>query len=619
MKPEVHSKSWLMPTVVAVVAAVAAGYAFHLNWIDVRNRWTRFDTDTNSHAYVMLGLAQNAWKLDLIGWYKDFDGPRTWPPLHGFLGSFVQLAAGKPDIRLAIIPSLFGWWLTAVCAALAARRMTPVGGNAAGFFAAIFVLASPSHRIFAADVMLESLGAGLTMLAAWTYLRARQIGGAREWTWFGVSLSLLLVEKYNYWVLIAIPILGWEILLQMLAWWKTPGAFRTVGGVLKNEARNPLSAAALLVGIVAFGGFALSRLQIPVFGKAFRVDAFINVFEAFAILIVFRVIQWRRASGPEWLSPLGDRWKGLFVGHALPAFVWFCLPKRFGSVVEYLTRRQSSTQDPNGWRSGMEFFAGAAGEYYAVHWLLAVLTAFMVALALLQIRRMNAGAAVVFLTLAFCVFATAAQPTRGSRFMHSWAALLWVVGGAGFAASVASIRPVVARRTIVVGALATLAAFQAPSLLDRGKSSEPHHERSPSTLAAADAFLESLTDARRVSFVSNVQISDFARWTYTERFPDRPRIECFIRRFSPDREKNAKLLEQWTADAGLDAIVSIDVDEKSPQYFPGWESFEQFREHLEAQSAFVKSIERSFPELGCTVTVWRPSLQTARAASTTTR
>lgn len=601
-------KSWWMPTVVAIIAAAAAMWAFHLNWIDVRNRWTRFDTDTNTHAYVLLGMAQDAWNLDPVGWYKDFDGPRSWPPLHGIVGSFVQLAAGKLDVRLAIVPSLFGWWLTALCAALAARRLTKTGGDLAGLFAAMFVLASPSHRIFAADVMLESLGAGLSMLCVWTYLRAKQSGGHREWSWFGVSLTLLMVEKYNYWMLIAAPTLGVEIVSQLYTWWKTPGSLRTITSFLRSEIRRPLVMVAAFVGAIAFGGFFLARLQVPIGGKPFRLDAFVNVFEVFAILAMCRVIQWRKQDGPDWLSAFPENWRGLFVGHALPMLAWFCLPKRFGTVMEWLTRRHS-TEEYTGWRSGIEFYTQMVAQHYSLNWVLAALTAVLVVVAFFQLPRLNRGAVVVFAALVLCVMLTTAHPQRGSRFLHSWFALSWVVAGVGFAGLTSLIPPSVARRGVAIGALSVLALLQAPSLFERGTSSEPHHQPTPTTLAVADYYLDEVQDAGRVAFISNVQISDFARWTFTERFPKRPRIDCFMKGFGPDKSKNEKLMDEWAP--RYDAIVSIDVDKDSRQYFPGYENFEQYREHLESQSRFSKASVKAFPSLGCSVTIWRPTQEAA--------
>jgi hypothetical protein len=72
---------------------------------------------------------------------------------------------GGPDYRLAVLPSLSGWVGTAVFGFLAARRMVPRGGNLAGLLAGLLILASPAHRGFATDIMLESMGACLSLVA----------------------------------------------------------------------------------------------------------------------------------------------------------------------------------------------------------------------------------------------------------------------------------------------------------------------------------------------------------------------------------------------------------------------------------------------------------------------
>ena len=597
-----------MPLAVAVVAAAAAGWAFHLNWNDVRNRWTRFDTDTNSHAYVVLGLAQDVWNLDAAQWYKDFEGPRSWPPLHGIIGSLVQLAAGKPDVRLAVVPSLFGWWLTAVCTALAARRLTKTGGDLAGLFAAMFVLASPSHRVFAADVMLESLGAGLTMLCVWTYLRAVQIGATREWTWFGASLTLLLVEKYNYWTLIAIPAIGVEVARQLVCWWTTPDAYRSALAFIGRELRRPLVIVATLTMMVAMLGFLLARFQIPVVGKTPRLDGFHNVFEAAAVLFMLRVVQWRRVAGPNWLDGMSETWRGLFLGHFLPVLAWFCLPKRMGFFLDYLSRRHTDEVYP-GWRSGFEFYWQAAVQYYVVHSALALVAVAFLVCGLLRMRSMRPGALVVVLILAFSLLISTAHVRRASRGLHTWIGLVWIVGGVGFAGIAAGRQARIARQGLAGGLLAALAVVQAPSVLERGSSDEQHHGRLPSTLAAADFYLDQVKDGGRVGFVSNLPIGDFAKWTYAERFPKRPRIDCLLRGVTPDLERTKAVVDEWAAKR--DVIVAVEVDKKSAQYFAGYEYMNLCLERLEAQSRLVKAERKEFPELGCTVTIWRPLSETA--------
>src|SRR5262249_51747094 len=75
-------------------------------------------------------------------------------------------------------------------------------GNLAGLAALLFVLGGPVHRGYATDIMLESLGAGLTLATLWCYLVAVQDRSRAAARWLGVALTLLFFEKYNYWLIV---------------------------------------------------------------------------------------------------------------------------------------------------------------------------------------------------------------------------------------------------------------------------------------------------------------------------------------------------------------------------------------------------------------------------------
>ena len=78
----------------------------------------------------------------------------------------------------------------------------------AGLVAALFIAASPAHRAYATDIMLESLGAALSLLALYCYLLTVQgqpdeTGKARC---LAAALLLLFLEKYNYWLLVVLAL-----------------------------------------------------------------------------------------------------------------------------------------------------------------------------------------------------------------------------------------------------------------------------------------------------------------------------------------------------------------------------------------------------------------------------
>ena len=179
---------------------------------------------------------------------------KVWPPVHGLLTALL-MAPGGPDYRLAVIPSLLGWWITAAFAFLTAKRISPAGGDAAGLIAAALVLASPAYRDYGTDIMLESLGAGLTMMALYMYVVAVQEASARAWRNLAIVLTVLFFEKYNYWMLAALALGGAEILRHPRHCLKTARAVigRVNRQVLVGELSNPLNliAIAMLVLMVA--------------------------------------------------------------------------------------------------------------------------------------------------------------------------------------------------------------------------------------------------------------------------------------------------------------------------------------------------------------------------------
>jgi 4-amino-4-deoxy-L-arabinose transferase-like glycosyltransferase len=118
---------------------------------------------------------------------------------------------GGIDLRLAILPSLFGWICTIVLAFLIARRLFTdrYTGTVAGALAVTFAIASPAFRLITADVMLEGLGAALTATCLYLYLRARaERDRGSLWRALALALTVLFFEKSNYWVLTFVPLCG---------------------------------------------------------------------------------------------------------------------------------------------------------------------------------------------------------------------------------------------------------------------------------------------------------------------------------------------------------------------------------------------------------------------------
>src|SRR5262245_57442619 len=187
--------------VLLLVAVPLAAWLYGDFLVQPRLLWRGLDHDRNAHFQFALSLALDLRHGDLVAFIADLNRATVWPPVHGLMLALVLLVGGF-DERLGVLPSLAGWVITIVAGALAARRLMPraADGAVAAAVSAMFIVASPALREYALDVMLESLGAALTVLALYVYLRAKSAAAPDAW-WrgFALVLTLLFLEKANYW------------------------------------------------------------------------------------------------------------------------------------------------------------------------------------------------------------------------------------------------------------------------------------------------------------------------------------------------------------------------------------------------------------------------------------
>ena len=243
-----------------------------------------------------------------------------WGPLHPLLVGLV-LAIGGLDYRLAVLPSLTAWVGTALFAFLAARRAVPQGGNLAGLAAALFVLASPAHQAFATDIMLESLGACLSLAALYACLVAVQERSVWSGRLLGLALTLLFFHKYNYWLLAVLPLAGAALAAEPRRALQTLQTFRARTSWrewLKGQLRHPLTY--LLVPMVLFlatvfwhGGGALQ-----IGSRQISLNTPHNVVHVAFVLLVLRVLPWWWRTGRSWVRQLDPPARQLVAWHLAP-------------------------------------------------------------------------------------------------------------------------------------------------------------------------------------------------------------------------------------------------------------------------------------------------------------
>ncbi len=626
--PTTRSRTWIdwIALAVVVMASVAlAVFTFGQFADSARLLWGSLVHDRNAHYLLGLSLAQDILHGDIGQLLTDLDGARTWPPLHGILVAVVLLIGGV-QFQLAVLPSLAGWAGTIVFGFLTARRLAPRYGNLAGFVAAIFILSSPAHRAYATDIMLESLGACLSLAALYLYTVAVQ--DRRLWAWCGLGMSLtaLFFLKYNYWSLVVFAILASTIAARPRAVfvgireWITPVDWR---GIVRKESRNSLNyvvaALAVLLGAVLVGGGGTFEIA----GRGVSIQSPHNILHLIYVIVFIRVVAWwirtrkERVSRLQNGSPhtpcaeqLGTRsvpatfqpeFRCILLWHVLPVALWFLWPKRLGYWLWYLFAN-GGENPKHDFGASATFYAESAVNDYHFGVVSVFLAATLMAVALATYRRLRPGAFAVILFVMISAAATIPHPNQKSRFLHSWIAAGWVLAGVGFANLIPRrMNPRWGNLAPALGtsAVALFAIAQAPAFVSAGDSPERgHNDYLPaSTRDITDYYLAAIGDAKRVAMFSTMEIKHLLRWSYME---------------AGGKRKN--LIVDWKSlgtpsdDSGLDALVFIDVPPETYLHeITGQDPALalQFRDWLVKQSTFYLTDQRHFSLYGCTVSIYR--------------
>jgi hypothetical protein len=608
----------LLPPLLVLGAALALAGLTYARFLEVdRSLWTTGTHDRNAHYLYALKLATDVRQGQVFRLLADLNEGRIWPPLHGVLAGTVLLIGGL-DYRLAVLPSLAGWVGTALFGFLLARRAVPRGGNLAGLTTAVFILASPSHRAFATDVMLESLGACLSLAGLYFFLVAVQHRGNSPWPGrlVGLSLTVLFLHKYNYWLLVLLGLGAATVTSHFNTVRALCGRWLAGidwGNLLRSQWRHPLNYVfVFLLGVI---GFISWRGDTPIVlgGQSLSVYPPHNFIHAAYVVLFLRLIPVWRGAGRSWLSGLDARVAQVVRWHLLPLVLWLLLPKHPSYFLWYISPANADdTQKLNLVAGATNYARWIVADYHAAAWS-AVLAAVLASAALLARQRLRPGGQAVLWFLVLALVLTVAHPNRKGRNVHSWLAAGWVAAGMGLAIVVNG--SLTARRRqllpwVASAALGGIALAHLPALTAAGHAPEggPHPDQT-SLLDLTDAYLPDLDHANRATVLAAVPVKPLVQWTYLERFGRFDRLEENWYGFGPPGENNRQGFANWLRSTSCDTIVYLD---RTPGPYV-WEDVADTRLHAElrdllfAQNVFHEVARREFPRTGCTVHIWRRS------------
>lgn len=614
--PRTGIRVWdVLPAALVVTFATAAAATAYAHFRQApRQLWTSAIHDRNAHYWLGLNFALDFRRADVVHFVSDLDAARVWPPLHALLVGGVLAVAG-PDYRLAVLPSLAAWGVTALVAFLLARRLSPRGGDLAGALAALFVLASPAHRAFATDVMLESLGACLTLATLYAAVVLAQTGSVFAARGLALALTAGFLHKYNYWLLTVFALAAAYMTARPRLPHKAISALLSPAARIwfARELRHPFVWTALgsagAAGLIALTG----GTELRVSGRTLSLrSAALPVWLAYVCLAA-RAGGWYRDGGRIWLKALDPRMRSLVYGHIVPVAAWFLWPKRLASFLWFANPAANVGESPRA-----DLFGGYAyyrdclvRDYHVGAWAAGLTVALAAAAVLAAIRRrLRPGAGAVLWLVLISALVTAHHPNRKSRFLHSWVPALWVAAGAGLAGlaySGAAANKGRARHLLAGASLAGATLILAPTAFDAGHAPEGGlHFKGPSTLDVTDSYLGRLSKSDRPAILCNLPSKFLSGWTLSEHFRRRAMPVTDLKGFGSSAEENRHALDAWLRSTDRDAIVFIDFRPGSPLYEPvPGPDYSQLTTLLPAQSIFAPAGHWELATCGCRVSLWR--------------
>ncbi len=522
--------------------------------------WVNPTHDRNAHYLYSLKLATDVRNGQVVQLLIDLNESRVWPPLHGMMTAAVLLAGGL-DYRLAVLPSLTGWVVTIFFGFLVARRAVANGGTLAGLLAALLIAASPAHCAFATDIMLEGLGAGLTLVALYAYLLTIQ--GREEESWkgrcLGLALSLLFVEKYNYWLLVVLALataqfaerprffLRWACdALRRIDWNRWASA----------ELRHPLTYG--IAFILLLIGFVAGRGDRPLMWSGQRISLYPpdNLIHIAYVLVFLRLASWWWRTGRLRLRQVDGRLRQVVLWHVCPLTVWFLLPKHLSYFLWYLSLANADPQQHVDPLRGVRQYGTWLVEDYHHDWKSGLLSVGLCVAGLLSWRRVRPGGQAVLLFVMLAIVLAVMHPNQKSRNLHSWMPAGWVAAGIGASALVYQDRW---RRlapwlggAIVVG----MGWMHYPALLAAGHAPEGGlHPNLPSMLDATNVYLADLDRSRRVLILSAVPLKPMTQWTYLQRRGSFDRLEEHWYGFGSPGAENRRGFTAWMKTTDCDTLI----------------------------------------------------------------
>ena len=618
-----HSKGTLSTLLIWIGLFALVAYAalithhHYVSHLDLR--WSSIYHDRNAHYQAALCIACELRQGHIGRALLDLDAASVaWPVLHPLLLGLILTVVG-PIPEAAVLPSLCGWVLTAVLAFWLVRRLGGPSGPIGGLVTVGLILTSPALRVMATDVMLESLGLGLTLTAVVAYAAWVQHPTSKHACWLGASLSALFLHKYNYWGLVVFSlgiheaIRNRKIVLQY-----TVQILNYIIGkkFLVRQSKSLVNYLILTLLILSLIIIYCNGISMTIFGYRIGIQRPRLLIQAAYILSLIRLGMWWSTRGRYTVEQqCGLPQRKLLEWATIPPLLWLALPFRLQFFVWYAgPGNNPGILHHTFWQKCHYYFGGIYNNYFIHHWV-AIISCILSAIGMAHFIVRNYNNLwkwiIPLLFIVSCIL-TLLHPNEQMRFVHTWFPLFWLMSGIGFAALLNSIMTMIqlSSRVVLVFAMLLLITCGILAVMLEPPHVQPEFGRgygnpSQSLRPLYNAYLSHLSGQEETAILCNLPEASW-RWPFLERFGHKNGLRHNLREigcFDPVSLADAR---RWLAATTSQTIVYVEIPPHSPLYEPPPQGRDNsaIKVALLEQDRFRQVHAITLPQLG-TVSIWR--------------
>lgn len=353
---------WLIAAVILYFLAQTILTIVGLNgWMTLPPLW-----DQASHALDAIHFSQAFRTLSPSKFLVQLNNSAMWPPVipllqAPFLAIFGEtFGVVRSWVAWSAIPAVLSVF---VVGAISHRRF----GWLVGAIGASLLAVSPYFLEFCLQEMMEVPGTFFCMITLFFYIRYLNGGKARDWKWTCLSGIILFFCKFNYAVMIMLPIMVCEF--------STNRSFRAmIGNGLARFGRDVRWRSPFTIFVFAYVAFLLYVQKVGIHFEAFGQKVMIEralgnpTYLLIALLIIRNAIV-NRPLLKEYLRNIGtadEPFRSFLRFCVLPALVWLSYPVFFTTFFIFMF--SENTRHSSFWSmETLTYYPGAFLEQYSVH------------------------------------------------------------------------------------------------------------------------------------------------------------------------------------------------------------------------------------------------------------